>query len=77
MGIQQMSNAKNLHQINRRQFLANFGRDAGAITISGLASCAYSQGGYEVDFGAWSRVAPRSAERVETLAQKLLNKIDA
>lgn len=38
---------------------------------------AYDEGGYEVDLGAWSRVAPGSAERLEALAQKLLNKINA
>ena len=35
---------------------------------------AYAEGGYEVEMGAWSRVAPGSAERIEEVGQKLLNK---
>ncbi len=38
---------------------------------------AYDEGGYEVDLGAWSRVAPGSAEHLESFAHKLLNKINA
>jgi hypothetical protein len=35
---------------------------------------AYDEGGYEVIQGAWSRVAPGSAERLQDLAAKLLHR---
>lgn len=34
---------------------------------------AYDEGGYEVEEGAWSRVAPGSAEQLEQAGKKLLN----
>jgi hypothetical protein len=36
---------------------------------------AYDQGGYEVIEGAWSRVAPGSAKRLEAAGQKLLQRL--
>jgi hypothetical protein len=36
---------------------------------------AYDEGGYEVIQGAWSRVAPGSAERLQALAAKLLSRV--
>jgi hypothetical protein len=36
---------------------------------------AYNEGGYEVIQGAWSRVAPGSAERLQALAAKLLRRV--
>lgn len=36
---------------------------------------AYQEGGYEVATGAWSRVAPGSAERLEAAARKLLRRV--
>ena len=36
---------------------------------------AYDQGGYEVIEGAWSRVAPGSAERLEELGRTLLRSL--
>ena len=36
---------------------------------------AYGEGGYEVDAGPWSRVAPGSAERLEEIGRKLLGDI--
>ncbi|MGZ4965116.1 MAG: hypothetical protein ACXWC8_21385 [Limisphaerales bacterium] len=38
---------------------------------------AYAEGGYEVMQGAWSRVAPGSAEYLETQAKNLLGRISA
>ena len=37
----------------------------------------YAEGGYEVEAGAWSRVAPGSAEKLEDFGLKLLKKLDA
>jgi hypothetical protein len=36
---------------------------------------AYAEGGYEVVEGAWSRVAPGTAERLQTIATKLLHRL--
>lgn len=38
---------------------------------------AYAEGGYEVDMGAWSRVAPGSAERLQAIGEELLQKLGA
>ena len=37
----------------------------------------YAEGGYEVELGAWSRVAPGSAEKLEDFGLKLFKKLDA
>ena len=37
---------------------------------------AYDEGGYEVDVGTWSRVAPGSAEQLETVGKALLEQLD-
>jgi hypothetical protein len=59
-------------------------KQAGADFVVGYANgylgyfpirSAYDQGGYEVIAGAWSRVAPGSAERLEALGSKLLQRI--
>ena len=56
-------------------------KQAGADFVVGYANgylgyfpirSAYDQGGYEVIQGAWSRAAPGSAERLESLGKKLL-----
>lgn len=36
---------------------------------------AYQEGGYEVGLGAWSRVAPGSAEKLEAAAKKILRQV--
>jgi hypothetical protein len=57
---------------------------AGASFVVGYANgylgyfptrTAYAQGGYEVTPGAWSRVAPGSAERLAELSQRLLRRL--
>jgi hypothetical protein len=35
----------------------------------------YDEGGYEVDPGTWSRVAPGSAERLQSIAERLLGQL--
>ncbi len=59
-------------------------RKSGATFVVGYANGwigylpirrAYDEGGYEVEPGAWIRVAPGSAERLEELARTLLNKV--
>jgi len=59
-------------------------KNAGASFVVGYANNwlgyfpirrAYDEGGYEVALGAWSRVAPGSAERLEEFANKILNKL--
>ncbi len=59
-------------------------KQAGASFVVGYANGylgyfpirrAYDEGGYEVTPGAWSRVAPGSAERLQTAAAKLLRPV--
>jgi hypothetical protein len=59
-------------------------KQAGADFVVGYANgylgyfpirSAYDQGGYEVIEGAWSRVAPGSAERLEALGSRLLKRL--
>jgi len=59
-------------------------KQAGASFVVGYANGylgyfpiqrAYQEGGYEVIQGAWSRVAPGSAEQLQTLAIKLLRRV--
>jgi hypothetical protein len=59
-------------------------RQAGAAFVVGYANGyigylpirrAYDEGGYEVDPGPWSRVAPGSAERLQSMAETLLGRI--
>lgn len=58
-------------------------KQAGATFVVGYANGyigylpirrAYDEGGYEVDLGAWSRVAPGSAERLESIGESLLKR---
>ena len=60
-------------------------KEAGASFVVGYANGwvgylpirrAYGQGGYEVDVGPWSRVAPGSAERLEAAGRALLKQLD-
>jgi hypothetical protein len=59
---------------------------AGAFSVVGYANgwlgyfpirSAYDEGGYEVEPGAWSRVAPGSAEALQRAGENLLKKLDA
>jgi neutral ceramidase len=59
-------------------------KQAGATFVVGYANGylgyfpirrAYPEGGYETDLGAWSRVAPGSAERLEETAKTLLRRL--
>ncbi len=59
-------------------------KQAGATFVVGYANGylgyfpirhAYDEGGYEVIEGAWSRVAPGSAERLQTLGARLLRRL--
>jgi putative membrane-bound dehydrogenase-like protein len=61
-------------------------KEAGAIFVVGYANGyvgylpierAYKEWGYEVEMGAWSRVAPGSAERLQAMAQRLLAQVPA
>jgi hypothetical protein len=59
-------------------------KQAGATFVVGYANGylgyfpihgAYDEGGYEVIEGTWSRVAPGSAEHLQTAATKLLRRV--
>jgi hypothetical protein len=59
-------------------------KQAGATFVVGYANGyigylpirrAYDEGGYEVDPGTWSRVAPGSAERLQAIAERLLSQL--
>jgi neutral ceramidase len=59
-------------------------KNAGASFVAGYANgwlgyfptrSAYDEGGYEVEAGPWSRVAPGSAEQLEAAGSKLLQKV--
>jgi putative membrane-bound dehydrogenase-like protein len=61
-------------------------KEAGASFVVGYANGyvgylpierAYKEGGYEVELGAWSRVAPGSAERLQVIAERLLARLPA
>ncbi len=58
-------------------------KQAGATFVVGYANGyigylpirrAYAEGGYEVDFGVWSRVAPGSAEMLQSIGERLLDR---
>ena len=59
-------------------------KQAGATFVVGYANGyvgylpirrAYDEGGYEVELGNWSRVAPGSAERLQSIAERLLSRL--
>jgi hypothetical protein len=61
-------------------------KQAGASFVVGYANGyvgylpierAYKEGGYEVELGAWSRVAPGSAERLQAIGARLLARLPA
>lgn len=60
-------------------------KDRGATFVVGYANGylgyfpiqrAYAEGGYETDPGVWSRVAPGSAEQLQSVAAKLLSQLE-